>query len=230
MFEKLYKANGTPGHVKDVDTEKGVIKAYYSVIGNIDSDNDIVEPGAGTKTIQERGPNGSDRVKHLKYHDTRMAPGKIIELGEDEFGGYFVSKLSNSTLGRDTLLEYQERIISEHSFGFERIKEFKDESGINHITEYRLWEVSSLAAWGANPLTRTDYVKNLQSEDGLLKAINDMTDRLKIGTFSDEYLERVEKALAAMSSEYKSLTSGEPTANTLGDDKPINLDRVSKLF
>ena len=79
MFEKFYKANEIVIPVKDVDTDKGTIKAYYSVIGNVDSDNDIVESGAGTKTIIERGPEGSDRIKHFKFHDTRLAPGRITE-------------------------------------------------------------------------------------------------------------------------------------------------------
>ena len=217
---KLYKSNEIVIPVKDVDSVKGTVKAYYSVIGNIDSDNDIVEPGAGTKTIQERGPEGSDRIKHFKFHDTRLAPGRITDLGEDEFGGFFISKLSQSTLGRNTLIEYQEGIITEHSFGFERIKEHRDEAGVNHITEYKLWEVSTLAAWGANHLTRTEFVKSLESEEEFIKALKGITDRLKIGSFSDDYLEQLEKAYAEMSAAYKSLTSNEPNKNTQKDGEP----------
>ena len=216
---KQYKANEIVIPVKDVDSLKGIVKAYYSVIGNADSDNDIVEPGAGTKTIQERGPGGSDRIKHFKFHDPRLAPGRIKELGEDEFGGFFVSNISKSTLGRDTLIEYQEGIITEHSFGFEIIQYDIDEVGIRHIKEYRLWEVSTLSAWGANPLTSVVSVKDLESEAGLLKAINNITNRLKIGSFSDDYMERLEKEYTALAAIYESLKSKEPT-NTLKDDKP----------
>ena len=217
---KLFKINDHPGHVKDVDTEKGVIKAYFAVFGNVDSDNDIIEPGAFSKSIAERGPKGIGRIKHLKFHDTRLAPGKILELGEDEFGGFFVSKISQSTLGKDTLIEYQEEIITEHSHGYEVIKSHRDESRINHITESKLWEASTLAAWGANHLTRTDYVKSLESEEEFLKALKGITDRLKIGSFSDDYLEQLEKAYAEMSAAYKSLTSNEPNKNTQKDGEP----------
>lgn len=220
MIKPLYKANELPGHVKDVDSEKGIVKAYFSVFGNIDSDGDIIEPGAFTKTIKERGPDGTKRIKHFKFHDRRLAPGLNIELGEDEFGAFFVSRLSKSTLGRDTLIEYQEEIITEHSHGFETIKNHVDEANINHIIEIKLWEVSTLAAWGANSLTRTEFVKSLESEEEFIKALKGITDRLKIGSFSDDYLEQLEKAYAEMSAAYKSLTSNEPNKNTQKDGEP----------
>ena len=216
---KQYKATENPAHIKDVDSDKGIIKAYFAVFGNEDSDGDIIEPGAFAKSIKERGPDGIGRIKHLKFHDTRLAPGKITELGEDEFGGFFVSKMSKSDLGRNTLIEYQEKIITEHSHGFEIIKSHRDESNIQHITESKLWEASTLAAWGANHLTRTDFVKSLESEEDVIKYLKALTDRLKIGSFSDEYLERLEKEYAEMSVAYKSLISKEPD-NTLKDDKP----------
>ena len=97
--EKLFKATGLPGHVKDLDAKKGIVKAYFAVFGNVDSDNDIIEPGAFAKSIRERGPDGTGRIKHLKYHDTRQAPGKIMELGEDGFGGWFISQLAKNSEG-----------------------------------------------------------------------------------------------------------------------------------
>ena len=236
MFEKIYKANSAPGHIKDMDVKEGVIKAYFAVFGNVDSDNDIIEMGAFSKSITERGPEGTKRIKHLKYHDTRLVPGVIKELGQDEFGAWFISQLAKnsegefSSLAKDTLIEYEAGVITEHSHGFEIMQWDIDEAGIRHIKESRLWEVSTLGAWGANPLTHTDYVKSLESNEAFSKAIKSITDRLKIGNFSDEYLEQLEKSFAELSAAHKSLTSGEPNAHTLGDAKPINLNRLSNLF
>ncbi len=213
---KIYKSN--EAKVKDVDTKKGLVKAFYTVFGNIDSDKDIVEPGASAKTIRERGPEGSDRIKHFKWHDVREVPGRLQELGEDEFGGWFVSKMSNSTLGKDTLIQYQEGIISEHSFGFQIIKEDEDESGINHIREFKLWEVSSLTAWGANSLTRTDYVKDIKDEKELLKAIETITKHLQVGRFSDELLSNLEQKYTDLTIIYNSLITKEPLKNTQADE------------
>ena len=205
---KQYKSN--EAKVKDVDTKKGLVKAYFAVFGNIDSDGDIIEQGAFAKTITERGPEGNGRIKHFKWHSTRDVPGKLQELGEDEFGGWFVSKLSNTTLGKDTLIEYEEGIITEHSHGFEIIKSDTDESNINHIRESKLWEVSSLTAWGANPLTRTEFVKDIKDEKELLKAIENITKYLKVGRFSDELLSRLEKEYSQLTTIYNSLITKEP--------------------
>lgn len=205
---KNYKSN--EAKVKDVDSVKGIIKAYFSVFGNIDSDKDIIEPGAAAKTIQERGPEGSDRIKHFKWHNSQHAPGKLLKLGEDETGAWFISKLSKSTLGKDTLIEYEEGIITEHSFGFETIKEDRDEAGINHIREFKLWEVSSLTAWGANSLTRTEWVKDIKDEKELLKAIENITKYLQIGRFSDSLLSNLEQKYTDLTVIYNSLITKEP--------------------
>lgn len=212
----LYKSNDTK--VKDVDAQKGIVKAYFAVFGNIDSDGDIIESGAFAKTIKERGPEGSDRIKHFKWHSSRHVPGKLLELGEDEFGGFFVSKLSNTTLGRDTLIEYDEGIITEHSHGFETIKADEDESGINHIRESKLWEVSTLTAWGANSLTRVDYVKDIKDEKELLKAIETITKYLQVGRFSDELLSNLEQKYTDLTIIYNSLITKEPLKNTQADE------------
>lgn len=213
---KQYKSNDTK--VKDVDATKGIVKAYYTVFGNIDSDKDIVESGASAKTIQERGPKGNDRIKHFKWHNNQSVPGKIQELGEDEFGGWFVSKLSNTTLGKDTLIEYEEGIITEHSFGFEIIKEDTDEAGINHIREFKLWEVSSLTAWGANPLTRVDYIKEIKDEKELLKALETITKYLQVGRFSDSLLSDLEKEYGQLTTIYNSLITKEPKSTPKADE------------
>ena len=125
-------------------------------------------------------------------------------------------------MGRDTLIEYSEEIITEHSFGFETTKERTDSSGINHIEEYSLWETSSLTAWGANPLTRTQSVKDIKSVDQCLAEMKRLTSYLKVGKFSDEFLENLEKKYAALSAVYGSLLTKE--------SKGINLDKVANLF
>jgi phage head maturation protease len=44
--------------IKDLDTKQGIVTGYYSVFGNIDSDGDMIMPGAFLKTISENGPEG----------------------------------------------------------------------------------------------------------------------------------------------------------------------------
>jgi phage head maturation protease len=42
----------------DSDTKQGVVSGYFAVFGNRDLDGDIIEPGAFTKTVMERGTQG----------------------------------------------------------------------------------------------------------------------------------------------------------------------------
>lgn len=201
--------------IKDVDETQGIVTAYYSNYGSIDSDREIIEPGSATKTAQERGPNGSNRIKHLKNHNLTQAPGKIIELGEDEKGGWFRSQLAKhngqfSTLANDTLIEYHSGVITEHSHGFETIKSDRDEAGINHIKEIRLWEASTLTAWGANPNTPVRDLKDLSDPYKILIALENVQKYLNVGEFSDELLEIMEKKFKNLNEIYNSLANNEP--------------------
>ena len=65
--------------VKDIDTVQGIITGYFSVFGNIDSDKDMIMPGAFKKSIQTQGA----RIKHLWQHDHRkpIAAPRVSEDG-----------------------------------------------------------------------------------------------------------------------------------------------------
>lgn len=182
------------GGIKDID-EKGIVTFYFSAFNNYDSDNDKTMPGAFLKTIREN----SERVRHFKNHNSGMACGVIKELGEDSYGAWARSQLIMGTpCGRDTYEEYKAGAIKEHSFGFDYVK-YSDEKDPDNpwsrrrtVTEYKLWEVSSLTSWGANELTAVIDIKNE-------KAINDYLDtllRLKKGQFTDEYLASIETKIS----------------------------------
>ena len=199
----LYKS--THLEVKDVDDTKGIVKAYYSAYGNEDSDGDIIAMGAATKSVKEGGPNAKNRIKHLKNHDRNLQPGVIQELGEDANGGWFVSKLMQhrgefTALAKDTLIEYQAGGITEHSHALDVIK--RDNSDRRIIRELKLWEVSSLNAWGANPLTPTVDIK---SKTDILETLKKLNNLLKIGEFSDGYLQNIEAQVKELNTVLKSL-------------------------
>lgn len=181
------------GGVKDID-EKGIVTFYFSAFNNFDSDNDKTLPGAFLKTFSEN----KDRVRHFKNHDSRLAAGVIKELGEDSYGAWARSQLILGTqTGRDTYEEYKAGAIKEHSFGYEYIK-YSDQPDPNDkyrrlrtVSEYKLWEVSSLTSWGANELTSVIDVKNEKSISEYL----DMLMKLQKGQFTDEYLLQVESKM-----------------------------------
>ncbi len=57
--------------VKDIDTAGRRVKVGLSGFGNVDSDGDVINRGAFSKSIQERGPESSTnrKIKMLRYHD-----------------------------------------------------------------------------------------------------------------------------------------------------------------
>ena len=175
MNNKDFKSCGL--EIKGVDESKGIVEFYFSAFGNKDSDGDIMEKGAFKKSFQEN----LSRIKHFKNHDPHLAVGRILELHEDEKGAFAVSQMSKSTLGKDTLIEYQEGMITEHSHGFQTIREgFSKEKDANIISEVKLWEVSSLTAWGANSNTPTTGIKNVKDIDKLFKNLENVLTKSKI--------------------------------------------------
>jgi hypothetical protein len=151
-----YKTAVIPASFKDADLKTGIVTGYFSAFGNVDSDGDIVMPGAFSKTIIDRGPDSRQpRIKHLLNHRPEQPLGKIQVLKEDATGLYYESKIGNHTAGKEFIKMVESDLITEHSIGYRVIK---SEPG-NKLTELQLWEGSSLTSWGANENTPLTGIK-----------------------------------------------------------------------
>jgi len=151
MFKSLSQ------NIKDID-EQGVVTFYFANFGNKDSDGDITMKGAFLKTINDNRA----RIKHVLNHRTDQVPGVVQEMGEDEKGAWMRSKLMlGTTLGKDVYEMYKAGAITEHSFRYDIVKAYQDKNqDAQIIQEYKLWEASSLTAWGANHMTPVISVKS----------------------------------------------------------------------
>lgn len=128
------------------------VTGYYSAFNNIDSVDDVIMPGAFSKTIAENGPAGKNRIWHLINHDTDCWIAKPKVLREDEKGLYFEVELPDTDLGNRLLKAYQNGDMTEHSIGYNVINSYPgtvDGREIRYITEIKLYEGSSVL-WGAN--------------------------------------------------------------------------------
>jgi HK97 family phage prohead protease len=181
----------------------------------LDSDSDVIVQGAFTKSLQERGVNSKGRrIQHLRHHDWQQPIGKFLSLEQDSYGLKFVSKMSESTIGKDALINYDEGIINEHSIGFNYIKgkiekkESADFGEYYEVKEVRLLEGSAVT-FGANEHTGTISVnKSLSLEDNLEKLNNEMNilvKALRNGKGTDERLESFENTLKQIQQKYISL-------------------------
>lgn len=179
IHKSCFKSDGQDVII-GIDTKSRTVEGYFSVFGNIDSDGDMIMPGAYTKTLKEN----SHRVKHLWQHDLRYPLAKP-ELKEDSYGLRFKSTISDTSYGRDVVKLYSDGVIDEHSVGIQPIKRQK-RSGYTEITENRLWE-GSTTTWGANQFAIGGMSKSMTKED-IVKKMEAIYKALRNGTYENEEL------------------------------------------
>ena len=165
--------------IMDLNVKQGIVTGYFSKFNNVDADGDIIRPGAFTKTIKENGPESSlPRIKHLLNHDPSLPLGVLTSLKEDGYGLLYESQVGSHELGEDFIKMVESGLITEHSIGFKIIKRNQIQSYENYIknpslgqyeiTEIKLYEGSSLTAWGANPYTPITSLKSANDMDLLV--------------------------------------------------------------
>jgi uncharacterized protein len=236
-----FKCGNSPASIKDVDGKKGIVTGYFSHFDSVDSDQDVIRKGAFTKTISENGPQSNKpRIKHLLNHNSSQPLGKLIELKEDNYGLYYESQIGSHALGTDFIKMIESGLITDHSIGFRTIKRnqlreynnARQNEAIWELTEVKLWEGSSLTAWGANPNTP---ITGMKSEDKAKMASNRielLTKALKDGTFTDETFELIEIELKQLQQLFISLTekTTEPEQATQPEHKDDELLSALKQY
>ncbi len=177
--------------VKDVDEKSGMVTGYFSVFDVKDSDNDIVIHGAFKKTLRENGPESArPRILHLFQHDPYKVISKPTILKEDKHGLYFESKISETSLGKDVLLLYRDKVLTEHSIGYQVVKREVDErQETQKLTELKLWEGSTVS-WGANMDALVQTVKSegapdQKTWDYLIQKLSALETAIK-GSYTDD--------------------------------------------
>jgi uncharacterized protein len=165
--------------IKDSDGNGSTaeFEGYSAALGNKDLHNDVIEPGAFSKTIKERVASGA--VKLLDSHRTFSADdvlGTVVEAKEEKMdnvkeGGpthklWTRFAVSSDDSAQKTLRKVKEGHLNSLSIGYRPIKvEFeKDEDsseedprwawimgqGTRRIKELAWWE-TSIVLWPANP-------------------------------------------------------------------------------
>jgi len=217
--------------LKNVDVKSGIVEGYFSAFGNIDSDGDMIMPGAFAKSISERGPDSSSnrKIAHLYSHDTWTPLAKIEELKEDKMGLRYRSKWSKAQKAQDVLIQMSEGIIREHSVGYLRIpaKE-KVRDDYNEIQEVNLFEGSTLM-FGANSNTPIASIKGLEKSKQM-EIINDQITAiekfLKNGpaNHSDESYYLLEIEMNKLKANVAALVVKEPSNDTPPHIEPLQAD------
>ena len=242
-MKKHFEVKNVLDSVKDVDTVSRKVKVVISRMGNKDLDGDIIQPGAFTKTISERGPGGSNLIWHLTDHkpDLKSAIGKFSEIYTENDTLVGITNIPNTTWGNDVMEFYKSGMINQHSIGFRTIKEEqvnKGEDSYNSITEIMLYEGSAVL-WGANPLTPTLSVgKSATKEDlntefeQLQKEWSLLLKSVKSGNFTDETFELIEVRINQNQERQKQLFEMLTTqpVNTVEPEKKDSVDELNLLI
>jgi HK97 family phage prohead protease len=146
----IYGYKSFANSIKDIDTKQGIVTGYFSAFDIKDSDGDIIRKGAFKKSIEDWFPKG--RIKHLLNHDPSKPLGVLKVLNEDNYGLYYESKIGKHNLAQDFLKMVESDIVKEHSIGFSIVRQQKGQEA-NELVDLKLFEGSSLTAWGANEHT-----------------------------------------------------------------------------
>ncbi len=239
-----YKAGSINASIKDVDGKKGIVTGYFSAFDNVDSDGDIIRKGAFAKSILEWGPNSSQpRIKHLMNHNSSQPLGKITSLCEDMKGLCYESQVGTHTLGQDFIKMVESNLITEHSIGFQTMKRnqlqdyqeyMKNPSGgWYELTDLKLYEGSSLTAWGANPNTPLTGMKGETIEDAIQRYINRQKNIEKFcsnSTATDETLQLLLIENKQLTQIIIELTEQAKSATPQGEDTLIPFAEALKSF
>src|SRR5438128_950172 len=106
----------------------GTYEGYFAIFSNVDDGGDVIEPGAFTKTLQERGPGaaGGNRIKVAYFHRSGLdgqlpvlvgAPPEV--LSEDSKGLYAKGQLVLGTqAGHDVWELLKAGALTEGSIGY----------------------------------------------------------------------------------------------------------------
>jgi HK97 family phage prohead protease len=219
--------------IEDVDA-KGRVLVAANALGNVDSDQDRSMPGSFSKTLKEN----FNRLKWFLNHKTDLLLGVPVEGSESGNQLKMLGQLNmKKQLSLDTYEDYKLYAeygkSLEHSIGVEAVKkEIKD--GIRDVYEWKLWEYSTLTAWGANSET---HLLGIKSNKDIIETVDWLGIKLKKGNYTDEKFSQIEQQLMQLKSlliEPASTTQDEPTksepASTTRIIRQRNWDVLPKLI
>ena len=176
------------------DGTDGVISGRASVYGVVDAHNDVVMPGAFSKSLAESG----NQVVLLNQHNTSDPIGMATLADSPEAllitEGVLEMELQSA---REAYVRAKKRLLTGISIGYETVREeFK--GSVRQLTEIKLWEVS-LVTFPANSFARVTSVKDALAEVLDLEFVAWATTEVKAGRMlSAANLTKLKAAMSAM--------------------------------
>jgi len=142
-----------PLEIKDLSKDSRTAVLAHATYDNIDRVDDIARKGMFTKSWNE---TKSDISLYLNHDDTQ-SPGRVDDVFEDEKHAYTKAYFGNHTLGNDTLIMLDEKVIKNVSFGYiiDKSNELKmNGKVVRELKAVKHIETSPLTKMPANPKSR----------------------------------------------------------------------------
>lgn len=233
----LYKdAGSTPGSaIEDVDVKTGTVTGYFAIFGNVDSDGDIIMPGAFTRTLN----NNYKRIKHLNQHNPHeplsATKNDNLKVYVDRKGLKYESTFSKTTWGLNAIKLVEDGVLDENSIGYEVVS-YRDHDTlttmrwgqkvpVKELHELKLWE-GSLVTWGANSKASVDGVKSF-NKDQCISKMDTVLRAIKNGKYEgDEVFEMLEIYFEQLKQQFIDLSasSTQPAASAPDPQKGVKSD------
>jgi HK97 family phage prohead protease len=228
------------------DDTEGLLKAFVSVYGNVDSANEICDYGCFKDALAYKLP-----VLCL-YHNWEKPIGVVLKaeeipagdprLPEDilSLGGLYIEAQINldKQLGKDAWSDIKLKVLSEYSIGYVVQESYVDKDGVKHLTKVDLIEASPVVR-AANRLTSTIEIKSQSFTKTQIneKQMNEYLDSIQMhlveamAPLDALKTEMASQGILAGELETKFNALSEPLQNALGflDDLKIMLTEQGLL-
>lgn len=160
-----------PQHIKEISGRS--VTGVFSVMGNLDSYNDRIWPGAFLTTFSQRGSKALflwqhsfdqppiAKITNLREIGRDELPPAVLEAAPDATGGAEVTReYLDTPRGNEVLALLKSEVPLQMSFGYDAVRyDYEEDPNakyewekIRNLRELRLWEVSDVL-WGANEAT-----------------------------------------------------------------------------
>jgi len=151
---------------KAADDDAGTLEGYASTFGNVDLGDDVVEPGAFTKTLRNIRANGIPLLAdHVAM--TSSVLGTIYDGKQDGHGLRIKARFSKADSVQDVRTKLLEGHLNKLSIGYEALKfAYEDREGkmVRLLQEVKLWE-ASVVVIPMNPEAVVSRVKSLSADE-----------------------------------------------------------------
>lgn len=211
---------GSKAMIEDVDMKSRTVTGYFSRFGNVDYSNEMVMPGAFTKSIKERGKSSKDILPHILDHDIHITLKQLSKpvLFEKKEGGFFESTISDTTNGIDTLKLYRDKVINQHSFGYKTLRS-ADKKDYKELQEVLLYEISTVTLADNDQTIFTGF-KSL-AKPKMISRYNHMVKYFRDGDYSDDVFEILREQIKQMEQDMVEIFISEQKEHNTETTAPI---------